>query len=128
MCTAPRPLKVSYVLCIFLRNSGTIHTHNVGKQLGVEGSSCSDNVDCKGALVCDGNLQECRQTSSHHSTDNQFCSTGGRLCQEMEGDCDHDHECAGSLKCGTDNCGSGYGGDWDCCAQPGDCTDVKKLL
>ena len=90
------------------------------KKIGVEGSSCNNNVDCKSALVCDGNLNECRQTSSHHTTDHQFCSRDGRLCQEMEGDCDHDNECAGSLKCGTDNCGSAYGGDWDCCAQPGD--------
>ena len=129
MCTAPPPLKVSDVLCIYHRNYS--HQYFLKKiVIGLEGSSCNDNVDCKSALVCDGNLKECRQKSSHHSTDNQFCSRDGRLCQEMEGDCDHDHECAGSLTCGTDNCGSGYRGDWDCCAQPGDVmsTKLKKFF
>ena len=27
-----------------------------------------------------------------------------RLCEEGEGDCDHDDQCAGVLQCGTDNC------------------------
>ena len=37
----------------------------------------------------------------------------------MEGDCDHDDECEGSLMCGTDNC---HQSDWpsgaDCCFSP----------
>ena len=123
MCTAPRPLKVSDVLCIY---HSALFIPIMSKNLGVEGSSCNNNVDCKGELVCDGNLKECRQTSSHHSYDSHFCSRDGRLCQEMEGDCDHDHECAGSLICGTDNCGSGYPGIWDCCAQSGDEYELKE--
>ena len=48
-----------------------------------------------------------------------FCSEHGRLCQDMEGDCDGDHECEGSLKCGTDNCDWPQHASWhdevDCC-------------
>ena len=47
------------------------------------------------------------------------CGTSStRLCQEGEGDCDEDAQCAGVLQCGTDNCPTS-GGHWDdtddCC-------------
>ena len=33
------------------------------------------------------------------------CGVGSnRLCDEGEGDCDHDDQCAGLLECGQDNC------------------------
>ena len=87
----------------------------------MEGGACNTNIDCKRALVCDGNLNECRKESSDlGQPDSFFCSQNGRLCQEMEGDCDNDNECAGSLKCGADNCESNYPGNYDCCYLPGD--------
>ena len=94
---------------------------------------CNNNIDCEGALVCDGNLKECRQEASNLSQpDMNFCSQNGRLCQEMEGDCDDDNECAGSLKCGTDNCilpkQSTWGSDFDCCYLPGDVWILNKFL
>ena len=51
--------------------------------------------------------------------DPQFC--GAKLCQEWEGDCDSDDECAGSLICGKDNCNQPQHNSWpsdsDCCAK-----------
>ena len=92
--------------------------------LGVEGSACTNNSDCEGALVCDGNLNKCRKEAANIGQyDTQFCSQGDRLCQEWEGDCDHDAECAGDLKCGTDNCNQPQHYSWlsdsDCCYKPG---------
>ena len=47
---------------------------------------------------------------------------GNRLCGEGEGDCDHDDQCAGHLKCGKNNCAHTSGGYWDpnddCCEKP----------
>ena len=44
-----------------------------------------------------------------------------RLCDEGEGDCDHDDQCAGVLQCGQDNCATQSGGYWDseddCCER-----------
>ena len=46
-----------------------------------------------------------------------YCCSHGILgfCKEGEGDCDADHECQGSLVCGTHNCDWGY---HDCCRKP----------
>ena len=48
-----------------------------------------------------------------------FCDD--KLCQEWEGDCDVDSHCAGSLKCGNNNCPDQF--NWpvhhDCCYMPG---------
>eukprot|EP00961_Rhodomonas_salina_P238356 3221588-Rhodomonas_salina.1 len=49
--------------------------------------------------------------------DNQCCTQRGN-CQVGEGDCDYDDECAGNLKCGSDNCPVGSQKDWDCCYDP----------
>ena len=81
---------------------------------------CQINDDCQGDLVCDGNLKKCRKESTDLGQyDGSFCSAGGRLCQEGEGDCDGDNECAGSLKCGVDNCNRPEQNTWpshyDCC-------------
>ena len=86
-----------------------------------EGEQCDTNEDCEVNLLCDGNLKTCRKESTPVDS-GSFCSTNGRLCQEMEGDCDNDIECAGSLKCGTDNCNLPGQSTWpsshDCCYQP----------
>jgi hypothetical protein len=39
-------------------------------------------------------------------------------CELSEGDCDNDGECAGSLVCGTDNCGGSFESAADCCIHP----------
>ena len=41
------------------------------------------------------------------------CCTAKTPCNVGEGDCDSDSHCAGSLKCGTNNCA--WGGTDDCC-------------
>ena len=50
-----------------------------------------------------------------------FCSTS-ELCEEDQGNCDSkgDHECAGGLKCGVDNCPPNLEfKHWvNCCYQP----------
>ena len=47
------------------------------------------------------------------------CCTSANPCGLGQGDCDNDYECAGDLKCGTDNC-IGFGvSDADCCMLVG---------
>ena len=36
-------------------------------------------------------------------------------CGENEGDCDYDSHCKAGLKCGSDNCPSGFPSYYDCC-------------
>ena len=43
------------------------------------------------------------------------CCTSSHQCGIGEGDCDYDHDCAGNLKCGENNCDSGFPDDYDCC-------------
>jgi len=45
------------------------------------------------------------------------CTSRPEKCGISEGDCDNDSECAGNLRCGSDNCGSrpGFDGTDDCC-------------
>ena len=49
-----------------------------------------------------------------------FCSPDAP-CSFSQGDCDSDDECAGSLKCGSDNCNQPQHNSWrfdaDCCAK-----------
>ena len=50
------------------------------------------------------------------------CCTTTNQCGIGEGDCDTDSQCSGSLKCGTDNCGSNFPKGFDCCYNQGkDC-------
>ena len=53
------------------------------------------------------------------------CCTSSKQCEEGEGDCDSDVDCAGNLKCGQgngldDNCDTslGFPSDYDCCYDP----------
>ena len=71
-------------------------SENVFSISATEGGLCAKNGDCHGNLVCDGNLKECRNESTDLGFfDSHFCSEGGRLCQEGEGDCDGDDQCEG---------------------------------
>ena len=48
------------------------------------------------------------------------CCTSSRQCGQGEGDCDSDVDCAGNLKCGSDNCDTSLGflSHYDCCYDP----------
>ena len=43
------------------------------------------------------------------------CCTVENPCGIGEGDCDNDNQCIGYLVCGTDNCGSEFASQMDCC-------------
>jgi len=94
-------------------------TPTEGDKSVLENGACNTNADCQGLLICDGNLKKCRKESTAGSYNPSFCSQSGRLCQLGEGDCDSDRECAGSLKCGVDNCNRPDQDSWtgaaDCC-------------
>ena len=48
-----------------------------------------------------------------------FCCNDDHKCNENEGDCLRDSDCAGSLVCGTNNCASDFPDvAYDCCEQP----------
>jgi hypothetical protein len=50
--------------------------------------------------------------------DTWACCTALQPCELGGGDCDSDGECAGSLVCGTDNCGGIFDSLADCCTHP----------
>ena len=52
------------------------------------------------------------------TTDKWACCTTLQPCEYGEGDCDNDGECAGSLVCGTNNCGGIFDSGADCCIHP----------
>ena len=43
------------------------------------------------------------------------CNKKPGKCGENEGDCDYDSHCKAGLKCGSDNCPSGFPSYYDCC-------------
>ena len=56
------------------------------------------------------------------------CCKPDKLCGVGEGDCDTDDDCSGDLKCGTDNCGTGFPSEFDCCqAEPGSNYELYSL-
>ena len=44
------------------------------------------------------------------------CCSKEKPCGQYQGDCDKNEECSYGLKCGKNNCGSGYDTIMDCCA------------
>merc|ERR1719433_686847 len=50
--------------------------------------------------------------------DKSCCNKKAEKCGENEGDCDKDSHCKAGLKCGTDNCPSGFPSNYDCCYNP----------
>ena len=98
--------------------------------LADEGEQCTQNTDCQSTLLCDGNTKLCRNNATHWFLANPygyFCNIN--LCQEWEGDCDDDSQCAGSLKCGNDNCPAQFNwpSEHDCCEMPGNDNIVFPL-
>ena len=47
--------------------------------------------------------------------DKSCCNKKAEKCGENEGDCDKDSHCKAGLKCGKDNCPSGFPSSYDCC-------------
>ena len=78
---------------------------------------CGTNEHCKSSFLhCDSNLKRCRRKARFDYYSSNFCRRNGQVCQEMEGHCDFDDECEGSLKCGYRNCRhSGWPSTANCC-------------
>ena len=113
--SSPGPGKSIQSWLILLSKKDLTHILFTGNAL-----TCNNNADCPSNLICDGNLKTCRKHARDQSYHSNFCGSNGRLCQEMEGDCDHDKECEGSLECGSDNCNQfDYPPGADCCSVPG---------
>ena len=55
-----------------------------------------------------------------------YCCTESDPCKEGEGDCDSDHDCEGSLVCGSDNCKSQWHGSMDFDSSD-DCCKAQDL-
>ena len=71
-------------------------------------------------LYCHGGDTDIMYTSSYHMSGEDCCLAardGPRQCEESDGDCSRDSDCAGLLVCGQDNCISQFG------AQPGELYD-----
>ena len=45
--------------------------------------------------------------------DTWACCTSSNQCGVGEGDCDVDNDCLGDLLCGSDNCRTAFGGNFD---------------
>ena len=92
-----------------------------GCQLGTEISGCESGFECAkdrclislgfgpGINCC---TRECNSTAGN-------CCTNQNKCQDGEGDCFVDTNCATGLRCGTNNCNSSLGlpDDADCCTS-----------
>ena len=92
-----------------------------GCQLGTEISGCESGFECAkdrclislgfgpGINCC---TRECNSTAGN-------CCTNQNKCQDGEGDCFVDTNCAAGLRCGTNNCNPSLGlpDDADCCTS-----------
>ena len=70
---------------------------------------------------------------AENCTGGKTCCTPTNLCDVDEGDCDSDSDCKEGLKCGSRNCKTKSGLQWDvkddCCYEPGkDLTNICKNL
>jgi len=93
---------------------------------------CDSDADCEDELKC--GKDNCRGLGFDSTDDccynpklvwgdqcqgGDSCCTRDNQCFEGEGDCDHDSDCRGNLRCGTDNCyGKGFDDTDDCCMRP----------
>ena len=79
---------------------------------GRSGYSCGagfkDNMSCCVAPICDGSMRPFH--------DDDCC--GHIRCEEGEGHCKNDDQCAGDLVCGKDNCPAPFYSHQDCCMKP----------
>ena len=54
-------------------------------------------------------------TASAAQKDSSCCNNKAEKCGENEGGCDNDSHCKTGLKCGANNCPSGFPSNYDCC-------------
>ena len=107
-----------------------IKTEKCGENEG----DCDNDSHCKAGLKCgtdncpsvfpshydccykpSGNNSDCTASTPK---DPSCCNKKTEKCGENEGDCDNDSHCKAGLKCGTDNCPSGFPSLYDCCYKP----------
>ena len=71
--------------------------------------------------------QKAEECSANAPLDTSCCNNKSEKCGENEGDCDNDSHCKPGLKCGKDNCPSGFPSDYDCCYIPEQCSANAPL-
>ena len=89
---------------------------------GQGSGDCDSDDHCAGDLICgDGNCGpnapagfDCCKSSSNGYDE---CSTSNQ-CNAGEGHCQSHDQCQSGLVCGTQNCGSTYPSDYNCCMTP----------
>ena len=75
-------------------------------------------------IIYTENTKFCRylDTSAPNCVGEDSCCTSNRQCDVDQGDCDSDSECKQGLKCGSNNCKTKSGLQWDagddCCYKP----------
>ena len=109
--------------------------NNKAEKCGENEGDCDNDSHCKAGLKCGTdncpsgfplNYDCCYKesgnpigpnncTASSTPKDPSCCNKNTEKCGENEGDCDFDSHCKAGLKCGTNNCPSGFPSDYDCC-------------
>ena len=124
--TAPEPSKDCDVSAKYgpITTSELIFVHNGKKVKAVchNGKCMVPGADDACMAICgkakcfgedeDEGGEECTASAPK---DKSCCNKKAEKCGENEGDCDKDSHCKAGLKCGTDNCPSGFPSDYDCC-------------
>ena len=54
------------------------------------------------------------------------CCSSSNKCEEGEGGCTCNDQCAGDLVCGSGNCGKGWNKSMNCCSKPSTGCNAKK--
>jgi len=103
---------------------------------GVGQGDCDHDSDCAVNLIC--GVDNCHKFEGKESVNETMdccmqvtcdagpqawscCTNSGNGCNEGEGDCDSDYDCANNLVCGVNNCqefNPDAHADADCCIQP----------
>merc|ERR1739838_611080 len=90
-------------------------TDNCGSPFQDTHDCCYEETGCDAASFTASGCAEGTNCLLDNGRMSGTCCTSEFLCLEGEGDCDDDGDCAGSLVCGTDNCGSPFQDTHDCC-------------
>merc|ERR1739838_1101788 len=93
-------------------------TDNCGSPFQDTHDCCYEETGCDAASFTASGCAEGTNCLLDNGRMSGTCCTSEFLCLEGEGDCDDDGDCADSLVCGTDNCGSPFQDTHDCCMTP----------
>ena len=92
---------------------------------------CDEDAECAWGLRCGTNNCPwgdgdscCYMPRPGGCTGGDDCCSADVPCDEGEGDCDEDSDCAGGLKCGSNNCPWGDGDD--CCYRYATVQDCRN--